>query len=86
MLIENDKLISKETLLARKMKEYFTNITKNQNLKLSPRFSDFKDIVNFYQNHISIIKIMSQINSEFEPFHFQRISSNELKKKRNIKS
>ena len=62
------------------MNEYFTNITKNLNLKPSPRFSDFKDIINFYQNHISIIKIMSQSNSEFEPFHFQRISSNGLKK------
>ena len=80
MLIENDKLISEEPLLARTMNEYFTSITKNLNLKLSPRFSDLKDIINFYQNHISIIKIMSQSNSEFEPFHFQRVSSNELKK------
>ena len=56
------------------MNEYFTNITKNLNLKPSPRFSNLKDIINLYQNHISIIKIMSQSNSEFEPFHFQRIS------------
>ena len=62
------------------MNEYFTNITKNLNLKPSPRFSDLKDIINFYQNYISIIKTMSQSNLEFEPFHFQRISSNELKK------
>ena len=61
------------------MNEYFTNITKNLNLKPSPRFSDLKDIINFYQNYISIIKTMSQSNLEFEPFHFQRISSNELK-------
>ena len=61
------------------MNEYFTNITKNLNLKPSPRSSDLKDI-NFYQNHISIIKIMSPSNSEFEPFHFQRVSLNELKK------
>ena len=80
MLIENDKLISEEPLLARTMNEYFTNITKNLNLKLSPRFSDLKDIINFYQNHISIIKIMPQSNSEFVPFQFRRISSNELKK------
>ena len=79
MLLENDKLISEEPLLARTMNEYFTNITKNLILKPSPRFSDLK-YINFYQNHISIIKIMSQSNSEFEPFHFQRISSNELKK------
>ena len=80
MLIENDKFISEEPLLARTINEYFTNITKYLNLKPSPRFSDLKDIINFYQNHISIIKIMSQSNSEFEPFNFQRISSNELKK------
>ena len=80
MLIENEKLISEEPLLARAVNKYFTNITKNLNLKPSPRFSNLKDIINLYQNHISIIKIMSQSNSEFEPFHFQRISSNELKK------
>ena len=74
MLIENYKFISEEPLLARTMNEYFTNITKNLNLKPSPRFSDLKDIINLYQNHISIIKIMSQSNSEFEPFHLQRIS------------
>ena len=66
------------------MNEYFTNFTKNLNLKPSPRLSDLKDI-NFYQNHISIIKIMSQSNSEFEPFHFQCISSNELKKEKGEK-
>ena len=76
MLTDNDKLISEEPLLARIVNEYFTNITKNLNLKPSLRFSDLKDIINFYQNHISIIKIMSQSNSEFEPFHFQRMSSN----------
>ena len=59
MLIENDKLISEEPILARIVNESFTNITKNLNLKPSPRFSDLKDIINFYQNHISIIKIMS---------------------------
>ena len=77
MLIENYKFISEEPLLARTMNEYFTKNTKNLNLKPSPRFSDLKDIINLYQNHISIIKIMSQSNSEFEPFHFQRIPSND---------
>ena len=73
-----ENLISEEPFLARTLNEYFANITKNLNLKPSSRFSDLKDIINFYQNQIS--KIMSQSNSEFEPFHFQRISSNELKK------
>ena len=76
MLIENDKIISEEPLLAKSMNEYFTKITKNLNLKPSTRFSDLKDIINFYQNLISIIKVISQSNSEFEPFHFQRMSSN----------
>ena len=80
MLIENDKLISEEPLLARTMNEYFNNITKKLNLKPSPLFSDLKDIINFYPNRISIIKIMPQSNSEFEPFYFQHISSNELEK------
>ena len=76
MLIENDKIISEEPLLAKTMNEYFTKITKNLNLKPSTRFSDLKDIINFYQNLISIIKVISQSNSEFEPSHFQRMSSN----------
>ena len=79
MLIENGKLLSEEPL-ERTMNEYFTNITKNLNLKPAARSSDLKDIINFYQNPISIIKIMSQSNSELEPFQFQRISSTELKK------
>ena len=73
MLIENDKLISEEPLLARTINEYFIIITKNLNLKPSPRFSDLKDIIKFYLNLISITKIMSISNSEFEPFHFQQI-------------
>ena len=77
MLIENYKRISEEPVLAKAMNEYFTNIPKNLDLIPSPRFSDLKDIINFYQNHISIIKIMSQSNSEFEPFIFQRIPSND---------
>ena len=80
MLIENDKLISEEPLLARTMNECFTNIRKNLNLKPFPCFSDLEDIINFYQNHINIIKIMSQSNSDFESFHFQCISSNKIKK------
>ena len=38
ILLENDKVISEEPLLARTINEYFTNITKNLNLKPSPRF------------------------------------------------
>ena len=60
MLIENDKLNSEEPLLAKTINEYFTNITKNLNLKPSPRFSDLKDFINLYQNHISIIRIVSK--------------------------
>ena len=38
ILLENVKVISEEPLLARTINEYFTNITKNLNLKPSPRF------------------------------------------------
>ena len=57
-----------------------TILQQKLNLKPSLLFSDLKDIINFYQNRISIIKIMPQSNSEFEPFYFQHISSNELEK------
>ena len=71
-------LFQRKPLLARTMNEYFNNIAKILNLKPSPRFSDLKDI-SLYQNPIIIMKIMSQSNSEFEPFPLQRISSNKLK-------
>ena len=38
MLIENDKLISEEPLLARIMNEYFTNITKNLKFRILSMF------------------------------------------------
>ena len=78
MLIENDKLISEEPLLAKTMHEYFTNITENLNLKPSHVFQIPKILLTFIKITSVLLKL-SQSNLEFEPFHFQRISSNELK-------
>ena len=59
MLIENNNLISEESVLANTMNQYFTNITKQLNIKKSPQLKNLEDIINYYHNHISIVKIKS---------------------------
>ena len=36
------------------MNQYFTNITKQLNVKKSPQLKNLEDIINYYHNHISI--------------------------------
>ena len=36
------------------MNQYFTNITKQLNVKKSPQLKNSEDIINYYHNHISI--------------------------------
>ena len=63
MLIENNNLISEESVLANTMNQYFTNITKQVNIKKSPQLNNLEDIINHYHNHISIVKIKSSNNT-----------------------
>ena len=60
MLTEDNHLISEESVLANTMNQYFTNITKQLNVKKSPQLKNLEDIINYYHNHISIEKIKSQ--------------------------
>ena len=60
MLTEDNHLISEESILANMMNQYFTNITKQLNVKKSPQLKNLEDIINYYHNHISIEKIKSQ--------------------------
>ena len=46
MLIENNNLISEESVLANTMNQYFTNITKQLNIKKSPQLKNLEDIIN----------------------------------------
>ena len=62
MLIENNNLISEESVLANTMNQYFTNITKQLNIKKSPQLKNLEDI-NYYHNQISIVKIKSSNNT-----------------------
>ena len=48
MLIENNNLISEESVLANTMNQYFTNITKQLNIKKSPQLKNLEDIINCY--------------------------------------
>ena len=42
MLIENNNLISEESVLANTMNQYFTNITKQLNIKKSHQLNDLE--------------------------------------------
>ena len=79
MLIENNNLISEESVLANAMNEYFTNITKQLNIKKSLQLRNLEDI-NYYHNHIRIVKIKSSNNTHYDLFTFNLVSSDEIKK------
>ena len=66
MLIEKNNLISKESVLANTMNQYFSSITNRLNLKKSPQLKKLGDMINYYQNHISIEKIKSSNNVQSE--------------------
>ena len=66
MLIEKNNLISKESVLANTMNQYFTSITNRLNLKKSPQLKKLEDMIKYYQNHISIEKIKSTNNLQSE--------------------
>ena len=66
MLIQKNNLISKESVLANTMNQYFTSITNRLNLKKSPQLKKLEDMIKYYQNHISIEKIKSTNNLQSE--------------------
>ena len=68
MLIEKNNLISKESVLANTMNQYFTSITNRLNLKKSPQLKKLEDMIKYYQNHISIEKIKSSNNMQFKSY------------------
>ena len=47
MLIEDNDLISEESILANTMNQYFTSITKQLNPKKSPQLKNLEDIINY---------------------------------------
>ena len=60
MLIEDNNVISEESVLANSMNQYFISITKQMNLKKSAQSKNLEDITNQYHNHISIEKVLKQ--------------------------
>ena len=72
MLIEDNDLISEESILANTMNQYFTSITKQLNPKKSPQLKNLEDIINYY--HISNEKINSSNNTKTELFTFNLVS------------
>ena len=80
MLIEDNNLISEESVLAYRMNQYFTNLTKQLNIKKSPQLKNLEDIINYYHNHVSIEKIKYSNNIHSDLFTFNLVSSDEIKK------
>ena len=80
MLIEDSNLISEEFVLANKMNQYFTIITKQLNITKSPQLKNLEDIINYYYNHISIEKTKSSNNTHSDLFTFNLVSSDEIKR------
>ena len=78
MLIEDNDLISEESILANTMNQYFTSITKQLNPKKSPQLKNLEDIINY--QHISTEKINSSNNTKTELFTFNLVSSDEIKR------
>ena len=70
MIIEENNLISEESILANTMNQYFTSITKQLNLKKSPQLKYLEDIK----------KIRSPNNTQSELFTFNLGSSDEIKR------
>ena len=79
MLIEDKNLISEEFVLANTMNQYFTNITKQLNVKKSRQLKNFEGVSNYYHNHISIEKIKSSNNTHSKLFTFNLVSSDQIK-------
>ena len=57
MLIEDNHLISEESVLDNTTIQYFNNISKQLNVKKSSQSKNLEDIINYYHKHISIEKI-----------------------------
>ena len=79
MLIEDKNLISEEFVLANTMNQYFTNITKQLNVKKFRQLKNFEGVSNYYHNHISIEKIKSSNNTHSKLFTFNLVSSDQIK-------
>ena len=79
MLIENNNPISEESVLSNTMNQYFTNITKQLNIRKSPQLKNLEDIINYYHNHISIVKLTNNTHSDL--FTFYLLSSDEIRRK-----
>ena len=56
------------------MNQHFTNIKK------SPQLKNLEEIINFYHNHISMVKIESSNNTHSDLFTFNIVSSDEIKR------
>ena len=62
------------------MNRYFTNITKQLNLKKIFQLKTLEDIINYYHNHISMEKIKSSTNTQSKLFTFNLVSFDEIER------
>ena len=87
MILEEDKLLSEEGSIAEVMNNYFVDISKSLNLKDFSESNMYNSGNNrghslnsvLFEDHVSV-KIIREKNVDNGEFHFQPISTDELKK------
>ena len=76
--MEKNTIAVDEEKIANIMNNYFTNITKNLNLK---PLNKYKFDIDIFENHISIKKIHETFpNIIPEKFHFKEVSKDDVRK------
>ena len=82
MLVEDNKIVREEEIIANIMNNYFTNITTHLKLKptkIDPK-ANLESIIDTFQNHKSVQRIkLANLHSEFS-LKFNSVSELDVKK------
>lgn len=89
ILVENDKIISKEKEVAEKMNDYFIDIVEDLEIEcfnhtnsddIEPTFlNEIENIIYKYKNHPSILKIKEHVHVD-DKFSFMNTTTSKFKK------
>ena len=82
-LVENDKIVSEDSELAKIFNDYFSNIVKNLNIERidgpKQHLDPVINAIKMFENHPSILKINESINKD-EIFSFAPVSTDDIRK------
>ena len=82
-LFENNEFHSNEADIAEIMNHHFINVTKNLNFKSSVAHCNLDDILEAYQNHLSIGKIKENFSNLRPKFCLETVTCEEVEKEMN---